>query len=410
MNQNQENRVILHVDMNAFFASIEQKANPFLREKPVLVVADSRRRSVVMTASYPARKFGVKTGMNLYEAKKFCPQAIVVEGNAEKYLDSTRKLVNILESFTDQVEIFSCDEAFLDVTHSLKFFAKDGVSLAKMVQEKIKTLLGLSSSIGVAPNKLLAKLASEKKKPNGLTVILPEEIEKILAETPVDELCGIGDKIKRKLNQLGIRSCKDLGDMELGKLQNYFGFWGNILKRMGQGKDESRVRRITEQETVKSIGHSTTFPKDTANMEILQSFLRLLSEKVAVRLRKGRYQGLTVVLTLRYKDFTTFTRQVQRKEPTDDGYEIFATSLVILKKTQPFLQPIRLLGISVSSLIRETSQGFLFETMRQRKKVNSAMDEINQKFGFFSLKPLRLNYAQQFGILDPPIPPTHHTF
>ncbi|OGR52061.1 MAG: hypothetical protein A2034_01865 [Elusimicrobia bacterium GWA2_38_7] len=145
-------------------------------------------------------------------------------------------------------------------------------------------------------------------------------------------------------------------------------------------------------------------------MEILQSFLRLLSEKVAVRLRKGRYQGLTVVLTLRYKDFTTFTRQVQRKEPTDDGYEIFATSFAILKKIQPFLQPIRLLGISVSSLIREPSQGFLFETMRQRKKINSTMDEINRKFGFFSLKPLRLNYAQQFGILDAPIPPRQHTF
>ena len=144
MNQNQKNRVILHVDMDAFFASIEQKANPFLREKPVLVVADSRRRSVVMTASYPARKFGVKTGMNLYEAKKFCPQAIVVEGSSEKYLDSTRKLVNILESFTDQVEMFSCDEAFLDVTHSLKCFAKDGVGLAKMVQEKIKSVLGIS--------------------------------------------------------------------------------------------------------------------------------------------------------------------------------------------------------------------------------------------------------------------------
>lgn len=400
-------RTVLHVDMNAYFASVEQKANPLLRGKPVLVVADSRRRTVVMTASYEARPFGVKTGMNLYEAKKLCPQAVVVDGDSEKYLYSTSQLLDVFESFTDQVEMFSCDEAFLDVTGSRSYFRADGEGIARIIKARIKERIGLPCSVGVAPNKLLAKLASEKQKPDGLTVIATEDVERCLAETPVEDLCGVGDKLVLKLEQIGIRTCKQLGDADIGLLENVFGFWAYWLKRMGQGRDDSPVRRLTDQETVKSMGHSTTFPRDASDPEILRSFLLLLSEKVALRLRRGGFQSHTVTLTVRYKDFTTFTRQSKGKEPLDDGYAIYSVALKIMRQIT-LEQPVRLLGVSVSSLISSQSQEVLFEALFRRGKLNGVVDRINRKFGLFTLRPAGIMHAEKFGVLDAPIPPSQH--
>lgn len=401
--------IIFHVDMNAYFASVEQKANPLLRGKPILVVADSRRRSVVMTASYEARPFGVKTGMNLYEAKKLCPHAIVIDGNSGKYLDSTAKILETLESFSNQVEMISCDEAYLDVTASQKYFGMDGEGIAKLLKAKIKAAVGLPCSIGIAPNKSLAKLASEKQKPDGLTVIRPEDVERVLAETPVEAMCGVGESAKSKLHQIRIETCKQLGEADLELLQHHFGFWGYWLKRLGQGKDNSPVKKLTDAEQVKSVGHSTTFPRDTDNPEILKSYLLWLSEKVARRLRKGGYCGSTVSLTIRYNDFATFSRQQSRKELTDDGREIYQTAWRIFEeRVLPLDQPVRLLGVSVSSLLPHPWQEYLFAAMARREKLNAVTDQINAKFGSFTLEPASLILAERFGILDAPIPPYQH--
>ena len=400
------NRVIIHVDMNAYFASIEQKANPLLRGKPLLVVADSRRRSVVMTSSYEARKFGVKTGMNLWEAKKLCPQAIAVDGNSDKYLDSTRKILQVLESFSSQVEMFSCDEAYLDVTGSLKCFHADGAGLGRMLKEKVKAVTGLACSVGVAPNKLLAKLASDRKKPDGLTVIPPEEVESFLADTPIEELCGIGDRLKGHLNRLGVTTCKQLGEMDQGFLENYFGVWGYWLKRMGQGRDDSPVKLLGDEEDAKSVGHSTTFPKDTPDDDIIKSYLLLLSEKVASRMRDHHYQGRTVSLYVRYKDFSGAGKQKAVQNHIDDGYEIYRIALSILHQFRPLPQPDRLLGVSVSSLIRTQWQEFLIDSMTLRRELNGVCDAMNHKFGQFTLKPASLLHAEKHGILVAPVPPS----
>lgn len=399
-------RTIIHVDMNAYFASIEQKSNPFLRGKPIVVVADSRRRSVVMTSSYEARVFGVKTGMNLYEARQLCPHVVAVDGNSDKYLDSTRKIIDILESFTDQFEMFSCDEAFLDVTGSLNYFKTDGQGIGELIHQKVMEDMELPCSVGVAPNKLLAKLASERKKPNGITVIRSQQVQEFLVDTPVEELCGIGAHLKLKLNQLGVSTCKQLGEMDVQFLRHHFGFWGHWLKRMGQGKDDSPVKKHTEEELVKSVGHSMTFPHDTEELELIQSYLLLLCEKVAARIRKGGFQGKTISLYIRYTDFTGFSRQKTMSEECDDGYEIYKTALGILELTKPFAQAIRLLGVSVSSLIFNPWQEYLFEAMKNRRMINQMIDHLNKKFGAFTLKPASLIYAEKEGILAAPIPPS----
>ncbi len=401
-------RIVLHVDMNAYFASVEQKSNPLLRGKPLLVVADSRRRSVVMTASYEARKFGVKTGMNLYEARKYCPHAVVVDGSSEKYLDSTAQILNVLESFSDQVEMTSCDEAYLDVTRSQRCFGADGAGIAQMVKDKVRAVTGLPCSVGVASNKLLAKLASDKQKPDGLTVIAPERADEMLAQTPVEELCGVGRHLKVKLNMLGIKTCKEMGDKSLSFMQDHFGFWGYWLKRMGQGVDRSPVKKMSESQPVKSVGHSTTFPRDTSDPDMLKSFLMMLSEKVAVRLRRGRYQGSTVSLTVRYKDFTTFSRQTRRSGPTSDGWEIYCCAWQIMGRVGELVQPVRLLGVSVSDLEPDACQEFLFEAMSRRRRIAEINDSINKKFGAFTLRPARTLFAEQSGVLSPPIPPFMH--
>ena len=399
-------RTILHVDMNAYFASVEQKSNPILRGRPVVVVADSRRRSVVLTASYEARAWGVRTGMNLGEARTLCPQAVAVDGNSDKYLDATAAIAEVLESFSDQVEMSSCDEAFLDATGSLGCFRTDGAGLGEMVRREIGRKTGLPCSVGVAPNKLLAKLASDKKKPDGLTVISPDSVEAALARTPVEDLCGVGDRFREKLNAMGIFTCKDLGGAGIGPLTHAFGFWAHRLKRMGQGKDDSPVGRPADVRDPKSMGHSTTFPRDTADPEILRSFLLLLSEKVALRLRRGGWEGRAVALTVRYDDFTTFSRHGRVREPLDDGCRIYGAALNILEG-RDLRRPVRLLGVSVSDLTPNAWQEFLFESWSRRGKVNAAADRINEKFGKGTLRPAGVLRAERFGVLAPPIPPSH---
>ena len=403
-------RVILHVDMNAYFASIEQKANPFLRGKPIVVVADSRRRSVIMTASYQARAYGIRTGMNLHEARQLYPKVIAVDGNSAKYLDSTAQIMAVLGSFSDQVEMFSCDEAYLDVTGSMACFGMDGEGIGAMVKEKVKSVTGLPCSVGVAPNKLLAKLASEKKKPDGLTVIRPEEVEQFLAVTAVDELCGIGDKLKQRLNRLGIKNCAQLGRMDEGLMFNYFGFWGHWLKRMGQGKDDTPVKKSDVAETVKSVGHSTTFPRDSSDTLLLQSYLLLLCEKIAFRLRQGRLLARTITLVVRYKDFETFSRQESIRTHTDDGYDIYLSAFKILQTFRPFPHPVRLLGVSCSELAANHWQEYLLEALTRKRTLNHLCDGLNKKYGRKSIRPASLIIAEKFGVLEAPIPPTIHRF
>jgi DNA polymerase-4 len=375
-------RIIMHIDMNAFFASVEQQCNPELRGKPIAVVG-ANHRTVVTTASYQARAFGVKTGMTVGEAKKHCPHLILVRGNNAKYTDTCVRFTSIFQNYTPVVEVFSIDEAFLDITGSLKIFHTP-THIARTIKKKVKETLGLTCSIGIASNKLLAKLAGSLEKPDGLVEIKPEEVSSLLENLPVKELCGIGPHLERYLAEMGIKTCGELGRTSVSLLKKRFGIIGEHLHYMGQGIDDSPVIPLKEESPPKSIGHSMTLPHDISQRASIKKHLFRLSEMVGRRLRGHKLQGKTIALTIRYSDFTTFTRQRTLTHFIDHSQDIYCNTLTIL--TDIILtQAVRLLGVSVSHLIPKVAQPSLFEEEQKRETLSTLMDEINNRYGEFTL-------------------------
>lgn len=374
-------RVIMHVDMNAFFASVEQQCNPALRGKSVAVVG-SKERTVITTASYEARAFGVKTGMTKYEGKRLCPDLIFVQGNNRKYTDTSARIIGILKKFTPIVEVYSIDEAFLDITGSLLIY-KSPENIARLIKKKIKENLGLRCSIGIAPNKLLAKLASDIQKPDGMVRIKREEISSFLEKLPVRELWGIGKRLEAHLESMGIFTCGQMGHYSKEQLKKRFGVIGKTLHNMGQGIDDSSVISMEEEPDARSIGHSMTMDKDIYRVEDIQRQLLLLSEMVGRRARKNHYSGRTVALTVRYKDFHTFTRRYTISSFINESFDIYVTALRILKSVK-LEKPVRLLGISLSGLTKN-QQLSLFPEKRKKGIVARAMDSINDLYGDFTV-------------------------
>ena len=375
-------RIILHIDMNAFFASVEQQSNPELRGQPIAVIG-AAKRTVITTCSYEARAFGVKTGMNSWEARQKCPQLIFVVGNNRKYTYTSTQIFAIMREFTPLVEVFSIDEAFLDVTGCLSLFGSPE-RIAKLIKERIRGEFGLTCSVGIAPNKLLAKLASDMQKPDGLTVIDPHNIPQVLERVPIKDLCGIGAKMQQHLGRFGIKTCGELGRFPVEILKRNFGITGEKLHRMGLGLDSTPVVPDEEAEEVKSVGHSTTLERDiTERGEILRHLLQL-SEMVGRRARKYRVAGRTVTLTVRYADFTTFSRQESQSDHTNNSEEIYRASVKILEGIE-LSQAIRLLGVKISNLTQHTEQLPLFPAERKKALLAGAMDEVNNKFGDFAV-------------------------
>ena len=325
---NDWDRVILHVDMNAFFASVEQQCNPELRGQPIAVIGTGR--TVVTTASYEARKFGVKTGMNTWQARQACPQLIFVVGDNRKYADTSTKIVAMMRQYTPLVEVFSIDEAFLDVTGSLSLFGS-AETIAYRLKAQIRHELGLTCSIGIAPNKLLAKLASDMHKPDGLTIIRPERVAEILERLPVKELCGIGKKVEKQLADLNIFTCGQLGRTPVDRLKRRFGVSGERLVMMGRGIDDLPVIAPGDEDEVKSVGHSMTLVQDVSGREALAKYILQLAEMVGRRARRYHVTGKTVHLTIRYGDFTTLGKQQTRVAPTNSSEEIYRDAMAILE-------------------------------------------------------------------------------
>ncbi|HHT9111375.1 MAG TPA: DNA polymerase IV [Candidatus Brocadiaceae bacterium] len=376
-------RTIMHSDMNAFFASVEQQINPALRGKPIAVIG-SHERTVVTTSSYEARAYGVKTGMTKYEAKQLCPHIILVAGNTNRYTDTCRRLVEIYQQYTPIVEVYSIDEVFLDITGSILLFG-DAETIARKIKQDIRERLGrLTCSIGIAHNKLLAKLASDMKKPDGLVIINQEDLKKLLEQLPVKELCGIGSRLENHLAALGIKTCGELGRTPIHLLKNRFGVIGEQLKLMAQGIDDSPVIPMGQEPNARSVGHSMTLDKDVSDVETLEQHILQLSEMVGRRLRRGGYMGRTIALTLRYSDFTTFTKQCSIGTHMNSSLDIYIVAKDILN-TIRLQKSIRLVGVSVCNLIKNIAQIPLFNADRSKQSATRAMDDINDRYGDFCI-------------------------
>jgi DNA polymerase IV len=374
-------RIVMHIDMNAFFASVEQQANPELKGKPIAVIG--RGRTVVTTASYEARAFGVRTGMNTWQARQACPEVIFVVGDNRKYTQTSNEIMKMLQDYTPLMEVFSIDEAWLDVTGSLGIFGS-AENIARQLKSRIRHSFGITCSIGIAPNKLLAKLASDMKKPDGLTVILPAEIPRILERLPVKDLCGIGRKLEQQLLMMGIRTCGELGRYPVEPLSRKFGVVGARLQQMGRGIDDSPVVPAEDEEEVKSVGHSMTLDRDIENRGDILKYLLQLSEMVGRRARRYGVAGRTVHLTVRFSDFSTVGRQQSRNGHTNLSDEIFKEAAGILD-TLELKQPVRLLGVRITNLCHHGAQLPLFENERRKALATSAMDEVNNRYGGFAV-------------------------
>lgn len=375
-------RTILHIDMDAFFISVEQRDDPALIGKPA-AVCGSLSRSVITSANYEARPYGIRAGMSTLEAKRRCPGLILVKGDHSKYTQTSARIFSILKDYTPLVEVASIDEAYLDITDSILLY-KTPFQIARLIKEKIRKEEGLTCSIGIAPNKLLAKLGSRLKKPDGLVIIKKEEVEDILRDLPVEKLNGIGPKLTEALNSMGIYTCGQLGKVPVWTLAKRFGIIGERLKQMGMGWDESPVIPFDEEEDAKSISHSVTLEEDTSEPLILRKVLLQLSERVSRRMRKEGYYGSRVVLTVRYSDFYTFSKQKTLTRLINNGNEIFRHCLEIFESlSHP--KPIRLLGVGVSHLKREWVQLDLFDKKEKRDNLLKAVDRVNERFGDWTL-------------------------
>ena len=373
------NRTVIHCDQNAFFASVEQASNPDLRCKPIAVVG-SGGRTVITTSSYEARAQGVKTGMSIYEGKRNCPELIIVVGDNRKYQHISTEINKIFQEFTPEVEAFSIDESWLDVTHSLKIFGS-AETIAYRIKALIKHRFDITCSIGIAPNKLLAKLASDLHKPDGLTVIIPEDVSRLLEHMPVGELCGIGKKTAYQLKVMGINTCGELGRCDEARLTRKFGIIGRRLTLMGQGIDDSPVAPFGEDDEVKSVGHSSTLERDIDDPAEIRRFLLQLSEMVGSRARRYGVAGKTISLYVRYADFfSSWGKQTTLKSYTNQSDEIYKAAMGILG-TVELEQPVRLLGVSLSNLQQEPEQLPLFIEDRKKLEATRAMDAVNQRFG-----------------------------
>ncbi len=344
-------RVIAHVDMDAFYASVEARDDPTLRGLPLVVGGPAEKRGVVAAASYEARRFGIHSAMPMARAQSLCPELVRISPRMPRYREVSGMIMGILKSFSPLVEPISLDEAFVDLT-GLEGALGRPRETAEQIRAAIRAETGLTASVGIAPNKFLAKLASDTHKPDGLTVIEPAEAVSFVQEMPVERIWGVGEKTAAKLHRLGLHRVADVASAEPSMLKRRFGVLGLRLYELAWARDE---RPVVPDAEAKSVSHEVTFAKNQRSLELLQGVLLGLCEQTARRLRDTRVVGRTVNLKLRYGDFTTITRQDALGHPTDDAGEIYAVANRLLEAEREVdSRSVRLLGVGITALLRRT--------------------------------------------------------
>ncbi|MEK5163479.1 DNA polymerase IV [Paenibacillus sp. FSL R5-0527] len=377
-------RVILHVDMNAFYCSVHEAEEPEkYRNRPTAVAGSVElRKGVIVTCSYTARKRGISTGMTVSQGLKKCPELLVIQPDFHLYRKYSRAFMDIAYEYTPLLQAMSIDECYLDITGSKQFGTP--LEIAAQIQQRIKNELDLPCSIGVAPNKLLAKMASDMKKPNGITVLRIRDVPRLLWDKPCNELFGVGRKTAEKLKKMRIYTIGQLAAADENKLIERFGVAGAWMKRAANGIDDSPVN--DEREKNKSIGHTTTLPADISRMEDVQRVMLNLADQVARRLRRQQLMAQTVQITIRTPDMKTITRSQSLETVTEQAEEIYREACELYRRHWNEDKPVRLLGITLQNLVPKEEAALqldLFDYEQQPKKesLTRVMDMLRDKFG-----------------------------
>jgi len=380
--------MILHIDMDAFFASIEQAINPRLRGKPLIVGSRGNRlHTVVCAASYEAKAFGIDSGMSTKEAFLLCPQAEFIAADQGKYIWTSEQIFRLLGDYGLPAIYSSIDEFQMDITG-----CAEPLALARDIQDKIRQAFNIGASIGVAKNWLLAKLASKINKPNGIAILNNQNSESVLAGILVSKLCGIGLATQEVMESLGIKTCLDLYRKSSQYLECYLGKNGVNLYLALHSND--RFDSDKKYEPIKSVGHSYTLARPSQNRGFIRGWIRLLSEMVGHRLRDKNLAAKTIHLWLSGPEIRHFGKQATYKEPTDDGLEIYLTAMKIIKSTWPQMPQIRGLGVTARGLFSAENLLLLKEDIKRRDLI-VALDSINHKFGEWSIYPAEISLAKQ---------------
>ncbi len=376
-------RVIFHVDMNSFYASVEMAYNPELKGKAIAIAGNpEERKGIIVTSSYEARKKGVKTTMPLWEAKKLCPELLVMRPNFDRYRTASREIFNILSDITSFVQPVSIDEGYMDITDCQHLGSP--LEIAASIQNRIKSELDLPCSIGIAPNKFLAKMASDMKKPMGITVLRKRDLAAKLWPMAIEEMYGIGSKTAEKLYKMNIFTIKDLVEADALQLKRILGINGERLQNRAKGMDTSPVDPDAVHE-FKSIGSSETLPEDTTDYTEIRQLFSRLTRNVVRRMQRKQAVGRGIQIMVKYHDYKTITRSRKLPDYTDNESEILAVSMDLFEKHWNE-EPVRLLGITVQDVaekkdIAQQLDLFTYEKEASKEKLYKTIDELTEKYG-----------------------------
>ncbi|GHU78609.1 DNA polymerase IV [Clostridia bacterium] len=399
-------RVILHTDMNNCYASIEMFHNPKLRGLPLAVGGDAaERHGIILARSYETRPYGIKVGMALWQAKQQCPNLTIVPPNYPLYIRYSKMLRNILADYSEQQEAFGLDEQWSDVTGSVHMYGS-GKAIADEVRERVKDEMGVTVSVGVSWNKIFAKLGSDIKKPDATTLITQDNYREVVWPLPAGDLLGVGRSTFAKLNRYGIKTIGEIAQCDPTLLHGWLGKWGLFLYTYANGRDTSPVARIGDEGVIKSVGNSTTCPRDLENDDDAKIVFLNLSESVAERMRELGLMARTVEISLRTNELEWCTRQSKLAAPTHISKELCASAMRLLKSNYCWEKPLRSIGIRGTDLVpiagnRQMSM-FLDEQKRDKaEKLEFTIDSIRKRFGHYSIMPGLLHVDDRLGKLNP---------
>ena len=399
-------RHILHVDCNCYYASVEMQRRPELRGKPVAVCGSQEdRHGIVLTASYPAKAWGVKTGQAIWQARECCPDLVVLPPDMREYIRISGYAREIYEDYTDQVESFGLDECFLDVTGSVGLYGSP-MTIAKEISDRIKFELGITVSIGVANNKIAAKLGSDYKKPDAITRIEEDNYKEIVYPLPARDLLYVGPSTEKKLREIGIYTIGELAECPVPYLTRKLGKMGAVLHTFANGRDPTPVQRTDYIREVKSVGNSATTPRDLVNDDDVHLMLFLLAESVASRMRELAMRCRVVEVSVRDANLFSFVRQRKLTNPTCSSHEIANVAFDLFKRNYCWRNSIRSIGVRGSELVDAsagTQLSFMMDDIRRDKweRIDAAVDRLRERYGYMSVRRAVICTDQQLGRINP---------